>query len=127
MITPGVTFEAPVFSNFSEGGWVQVAGNGSTSSAYAGPQSTYVTWTQLFTPDSSVPLEFAFAAYAGNVQVDTTDCIWNGSSWSTPDPAPNPQAQAYQQLPEPISMIFFGTGLVAVGGYVARRRMLRNA
>jgi hypothetical protein len=29
--------------------------------------------------------------------------------------------------PEPISMIFFGTGLVAVGGFVARRRMLRSA
>jgi hypothetical protein len=29
--------------------------------------------------------------------------------------------------PEPISMIFFGTGLVAVGGYVARRRMQRGA
>ena len=30
-------------------------------------------------------------------------------------------------VPEPISMIFFGTGLVAVGGFMARRRMLRNA
>jgi hypothetical protein len=30
-------------------------------------------------------------------------------------------------VPEPISMIFFGTGLVAVGGYVSRRRMLRRA
>jgi len=30
-------------------------------------------------------------------------------------------------VPEPISMIFFGTGLVAVGGYMARRKMLRNA
>jgi hypothetical protein len=29
-------------------------------------------------------------------------------------------------VPEPISMIFFGTGLVAVGGYVSRRRMLRK-
>ncbi len=29
--------------------------------------------------------------------------------------------------PEPASMIFFATGLVAVGGYVARRRMLRKA
>jgi hypothetical protein len=31
------------------------------------------------------------------------------------------------QAPEPVAMIFFGTGLVAVGGYVARRRMSRNA
>jgi hypothetical protein len=30
-------------------------------------------------------------------------------------------------VPEPVSMIFFGTGLVAVGGYVARRRMLSKA
>jgi hypothetical protein len=29
--------------------------------------------------------------------------------------------------PEPVSMIFFGTGLVAVGGYIARRRMARKA
>ena len=30
-------------------------------------------------------------------------------------------------VPEPISMIFFGTGLVAVGGYISRKRMLRKA
>ena len=30
-------------------------------------------------------------------------------------------------VPEPVSMIFFGTGLVAIGGYVARRRMLHKA
>jgi len=30
-------------------------------------------------------------------------------------------------VPEPISMVFFGTGLVAVGGYMARRKMLRKA
>jgi len=29
--------------------------------------------------------------------------------------------------PEPVSMIFFATGLVAVGGYMARRRMLRKS
>jgi hypothetical protein len=28
--------------------------------------------------------------------------------------------------PEPVSMIFFATGLVAVGGYVAKRRILRK-
>jgi hypothetical protein len=33
----------------------------------------------------------------------------------------------YTPVPEPISMIFFGTGLVAVGGYVSRRRMMRKA
>ncbi len=38
---------------------------------------------------------------------------WNGLTTAT--------------TPEPISMIFFGTGLVAVGGYVSRRRMLRKA
>ena len=32
-----------------------------------------------------------------------------------------------EPVPEPISMIFFGTGLVAVGGYVSRRRLLRKA
>jgi len=31
-----------------------------------------------------------------------------------------------QIIPEPLSVIFFGTGLVAVGGFVARRRMLRK-
>jgi len=29
--------------------------------------------------------------------------------------------------PEPISLVFFGTGLVAVGGFMARRRMPRKA
>ncbi len=36
------------------------------------------------------------------------------------------EVQQQGQTPEPVSMIFFGTGLVAVGGYVARRRMLRQ-
>jgi len=30
-------------------------------------------------------------------------------------------------VPEPISMVFFGTGLVAVSGYIARKRMQRKA
>jgi hypothetical protein len=34
---------------------------------------------------------------------------------------------AVTATPEPISMIFFGTGLVAVSGYMARRKMARKA
>ena len=34
--------------------------------------------------------------------------------------------EPYTAVPEPISMIFFGTGLATVWGYIARRRMLRN-
>ena len=30
-------------------------------------------------------------------------------------------------VPEPVSMIFFATGLVGIGGYMTRRRMLRAA
>ena len=30
-------------------------------------------------------------------------------------------------VPEPFSLIFFGTGLVADGGYVSRRKVLRKA
>jgi probable HAF family extracellular repeat protein len=41
----------------------------------------------------------------------------------------NGQTEAFllTPVPEPISMIFFGTGLVAVGGYISRRRMMRKA
>jgi len=40
----------------------------------------------------------------------------------TPEQVDQPSAA----VPEPVSMIFFATGLVAVGGYVAKRRMLRQ-
>jgi len=36
-------------------------------------------------------------------------------------------ALAESPVPEPISMIFFGTGLVAVGGFMVRRRMKQRA
>jgi len=36
-------------------------------------------------------------------------------------------AQAVDYTPEPISTIFFGTGIVGVLGYVARRKMLKQA
>ena len=32
-----------------------------------------------------------------------------------------------QPVPEPMAMIFFGTGLVGIGGYMARRKMLHQA
>ncbi len=39
----------------------------------------------------------------------------------------DPAGFTLSAVPEPVSMIFFVTGLVAVGGFAAKRRMLRNA
>jgi len=66
---------------------------------------------------------FGFKAGAGSVTVDgvtiTTTAGQNVKGHT--DDASSLYA------PEPVSMIFFGTGLVAIGGYVARRRMLGKA
>jgi hypothetical protein len=35
-------------------------------------------------------------------------------------------ADSFAPVPEPVSMVFFGTGIVAVFGFVARRRMLKQ-
>ena len=44
-----------------------------------------------------------------------------GDRWSLAGAIPG-----FVPIPEPISLVFFGTGLVAVLGYVARRKLQRS-
>jgi len=118
----------PAFTGFSSPGWLYAAGDEVTDVAYSGPASTNLDWYINFAGPSSTPLTFYFQAYDGSNLVDSAIAGWTGSGWQIADPG-GPQSRQITSpvLPEPISMIFFGTGLVAVSGYVSRRRMLRKA
>ena len=67
--------------------------------------------------------------------INTLDFVVYNEPYNPPSSVDNPTALRVEMtgtvdpvaVPEPVSMIFFGTGLVAVGGYMARRRMLRKA
>jgi len=60
---------------------------------------------------------FFYITYA-TIETDGAVMGITGTPWVVDPPA---------SVPEPVSVVFFGTGLVGVVGYVARRRMLRNA
>jgi hypothetical protein len=60
----------------------------------------------------------------GDVLGPTTNYYGTGY-W--PADSNDPAGFTLSAVPEPVSMIFFGTGLVAIGGYVSRKRMLRKA
>jgi len=83
----------------------------------------YSTWVyEVAVPFSDLGLSYGdafrvvFAPDCGNDSLALTGIVLPGTVTS-PGPV----------VPEPISMIFFGTGLVAVGGYVTRRKMLAKA
>ncbi len=74
----------------------------------------------------------------GGYQVDVTPLgigRTGGSDFSGDNPWTQPQMDVMAQfdispaaaVPEPVSMIFFGTGLVGVAGLVTRRRLRRRA
>jgi len=52
---------------------------------------------------------------------------WPGHDYDNPTALRVEMVGAAVPVPEPISMIFFGSGLVAIGGYMARRRTARRA
>ena len=132
MVSPGA-LERPAVSNFSSPSWSSVGGDWVTEVACSGPAGTDLAFDVTFGGSSSTSLQFNFQAYDKDTLVCSYGVSYNGcgfgSGWSCGPPCggkcPPPIVTA--PVPEPVSMIFFGTGLVAVGGYMARRRMLRNA
>jgi hypothetical protein len=69
------------------------------------------------------------AGAVSGINADTPVAVWIGA---TPNSSDVPVHDTFGSVtilttPEPLSMIFFGTGIVGVAGYVARRRMQRKA
>jgi hypothetical protein len=106
--------------------WTQLVIAGNSNVGYTGPDPYYApdqpysTWIyEVAVPVADLGLvtgvnnlDVSFAPDCGNDSLHLSAAVYLVGG---------------QVVPEPVSMIFFGTGLVAVGGYVARRRMLRKA
>ena len=74
---------------------------------------------------------FFYVTYAA-IESDNAVMGITGTPWIMDPPPPQGSTDLGQVggmtvVPEPVSMVFFATGLVGVVGYVARRRMERNA
>jgi hypothetical protein len=91
---------------------------------YSGSNLVYSKTVDLGSAEATTPMWVSFD-WAG-----VTDLVFSGSGGTAPDAfGPGYPYQFTmdnftfnQPVPEPISLIFFGTGLVGVCGYVARRR-----
>ena len=127
-------FQVPALTGLSPG-WSYVAGDDEIARA-TGPAVSALNLTVNFQGDAPTPTVYDFQAYYDGGCVDDwrmfidSNGNWTYVSWSPNNylnPPPGEPVASGLPVPEPISMLFFGTGLVAVGGYVARRRMWRKA
>ena len=135
----GSLFEVPGVQNLSAG-WSYIGGNDKIALA-TGPAVSALNLTVNFASASLEPAVYDFQAYLNGGCVDAwtmyldSNGSWNdqvytpanGSgyvSWGSPYyvAIPNEFTEVSSAVPEPVSMIFFGTGLVGVCGYLARRR-----
>lgn len=118
--------ESPGVKDFSSPGWSYVAGDKVEDVAYSGPANTDLTFDVTFGGSCSTPVEVSFQAYDRDTCVCNTDLCYSGcgscSDWHYGSCPPCPHKVTGEPVPEPVSLVFFGTGLVGVVGYVTRRR-----
>jgi len=82
----------------------------------------------LMAPEQMTGYIIASYANPGESFYSTDGTTWSDLYDEHPDHSANFTIKGitYNAVPEPISMIFFGTGLVGVFGFVTRRKMRRN-
>jgi hypothetical protein len=120
---PNTVFEESINLNLGGGsgfGYIHLVGGSDFARISKGDVGYGPAVDMLLNSDLSIPAtNVAGTKFTGH----------NGTSYGGAGywPADANDPLTFSVVPEPVSIIFFGTGLVAVGGYVARRRMLRKA
>jgi len=117
LVSGGPQLSVPAMTGFSDGSWSQASGNTTTASETGNAVNSLDFYFDFADPPPATTVLGFQALYNGSI-IDQGIATFSGTSFSSWQAVP---------VPEPVSMIFFGTGLVAVGGYVARRRMLSKA
>ncbi len=117
MVTDGIDFV---------GGWTGMTGEDWTSSLvnpdYAvatGPAINSMQMALSFSSGSSVPLQFDFLGWYGDVVVDPARATWNGSGWSIASIQVDPASynRSSEPVPEPGTMMLLGAGLIGLASY----------
>ncbi len=119
------------FQGFASASWNLVNINGTPTpyvgfdqpeTGYADPDmEPYSTWVY----EVAVPL--TDLGLSSNAPLQALDSISFAPDCGNDSLTLTPIVGAPPAVPEPVAAIFFGTGLIAVGGFVAKRRMLRKA
>jgi hypothetical protein len=113
-ITNGA-FEAPVFKNFSTGGW-NGSGNTTTGVAVGGPNN-WLQFDIIFAGLSSSPVSFDFFAFNGTALLEAVHASWNGGWSFTVFTSQSNAKPSDFNVPEPATVILLlcGVGLVSFG------------
>lgn len=121
MNSSGDAFEAPVFRNFSAGGWSSVF-NSSTLATASGTSLTSLEFDLIFAGANTNSLEFTFVAFRGNTLLESARASWNGSGWSVTAGAWTPSRQSLENLVVPVpGAALLGVLGLGIAGWVKRR------
>lgn len=112
VMTAGGPLESPGITNFSNPGWSVLFG--ATDTTASGPLTNNLTFYVHFLSGIASPLTFNFFAYQDTTLLEYATADWTGHAWVITEHAP-------ASLPEPTSLMLFGSGLIGVAGVIRRK------
>ena len=118
----GANFTSPAGSEFSISGWTL---QWQTSNEYvaAGPATTaWLWWNENYQPATTVPFTVHYQAYIGNTLAVNQDCKWS-PGWSYPNPTWEQETPLENPIPEPLTLLAFGSAVAGIGAYIRKRRL----